>query len=314
MRNKVFVVGELNVDLIMTGQDVMPEWNREKLLDSFDMVLGSSSAITASVLAGLGADVALVSVVGDDSFGRFCTEQLRERGVDTQYVRVDPQQQTGVTLSLSTSRDRALLTYMGTISMVRREDVPDALFAEAAHVHFGSYYLQDGMRDSWAELFATARQSGIGTSFDTGWDIRGEWHAARIAELLAVTDWFVPSEDELLAIADADTLEQALAWLPQERGMVAVKRGARGAMLALRNGERIDMPPFRANPIDTTGAGDSFNAGLIYGKLGGMTGPELLRFACACGAMATERIGGAQTVPGLHDVERFIAERGNGTL
>ncbi|WP_135553493.1 carbohydrate kinase family protein [Paenibacillus cymbidii] len=309
MGKRVYILGELNIDLIATGRDVMPEWNREKLLDSFDMALGSSSAITASVLAGLGADVAMVSVVGDDAFGRYCLERLAANGVDTAHVRVDPQQQTGVTLSLSTAKDRALLTHMGAISELRPADVPDAMWTEAAHVHFGSYYLQDGMRGSWRDLFAAARERGITTSFDTGWDIREGWDAERIRALLAVTDWFVPSEDELLAICAAETLEQALATLPAARGMVAVKRGSRGAALVAPDGTRLDAAPLRANPVDTTGAGDSFNAGLIYGRLAGMADAELLRFAGACGAMATERIGGAQAVPSLADVRRFIAER-----
>lgn len=68
---KIVVVGELNVDVILAGTGVMPEWNREKLIDSFDVVLGSSSAITACALASLGAEVHFVSVVGEDDFGRF---------------------------------------------------------------------------------------------------------------------------------------------------------------------------------------------------------------------------------------------------
>ncbi|MED4957599.1 carbohydrate kinase family protein, partial [Paenibacillus macerans] len=75
-RPVVVVAGELNVDIIVSGGDVMPEWNREKMVDGFEVVLGSSSAITACALASLGADVRFVSVVGDDDFGAFWTGEL----------------------------------------------------------------------------------------------------------------------------------------------------------------------------------------------------------------------------------------------
>ena len=111
----VYVLGELNPDMIMTGKDLLPEFNREKLLDSCEIVLGSSSAITAANLAGLGLDVRFVSVVGDDPFGRFCLDELRRSGIDTRYVSVDPRWSTGVTLSFSTTSDRALMTHLGAI-------------------------------------------------------------------------------------------------------------------------------------------------------------------------------------------------------
>ncbi len=93
---RVFVLGELNVDLIFTGDDVTLEANREKLVDDFNQVLGSSSAITASVLAGLGYEVYFVGVVGKDPFGEFCIKELAAKGVRTDYVTVDSELKTGV--------------------------------------------------------------------------------------------------------------------------------------------------------------------------------------------------------------------------
>jgi len=306
MNKAVYVLGELNVDLIMTGDDVTPEWNREKLVSSFDMALGSSSAITACGLAGLGLDVRMVSVVGDDDIGVFCIERLREKGVDVEHVAVLQGVKTGVTLSLSTSRDRALLTYMGAISMLRPQYVPERMFEEAAHIHSGSYFLQENMRAHWYDLFAKAKARGITTSFDAGWDPSERWFKDDISKLLAVTDYFVPSEDEIMNIFGGTSLYETLDAVPAHAGRIAVKCGARGAVSKAPGKERISVPPFPVSPVDTTGAGDSFNAGYIYANLAGLDEREALRFACACGALATTRVGGASSVPSLRDVEALL--------
>lgn len=311
MKKTVYVLGELNVDLIVTGKDVTPEWNREKLVETFDLALGSSSAITACGLAGLGLDVRFVSIIGDDSFGDFCLGQLRNKGINTEHVIVSKEQQTGVTLSLSTAKDRALLTYMGSISQLQPEDLPKDLFDRADHIHFGSYFLQEKMQPHWEEVLRKAKEHGIQTSFDTGWDPYENWHKEEIGRLLMYTDWFVPSEDEFTRIfGTSDDLEQALRRLPEKRGVVAVKRGSRGALLLNRKGERTEIKAFKVTPIDTTGAGDSFNAGIIYASLMGIRGEDLLKFACACGALATQRLGGASSVPALREVEHFLENAG----
>jgi sugar/nucleoside kinase (ribokinase family) len=309
MPKNVYVIGELNVDIIMTGKDIMPELNREKLLDTFDILLGSSSAITATGLAGLGLNVFLVSIVGDDHFGHYCIDQLQKMGVDTRYVTIDPSLQTGVTLSISTEKDRALLTYMGAITQLTPELIPDELYTDANHIHFGSYFLQDGMRNHWTSLFKKALALDISTSFDTGWDLHGKWYREKISELIEYTELFIPSEDELLQIYDVDQLEDALARLPQNHKVATIKQGSKGAIMKVANGDVVSAKPFPVIPIDTTGAGDSFNAGLIYGYLAGKESEDMLQFACACGALATQRIGGASAAPNVQEVEAFMAIR-----
>lgn len=306
MTDVVYVIGELNVDLIATSEDIYPEWNKEKIIDSFDLVLGSSSAITACVLAGLGVEVKFVGIVGQDSFGCFCIEQLKERGVDTSYIVTEPSLKTGSTLSLSTKRDRALLTYMGSIPKLTPKHLSDDLFTEAHHIHFGSLYLQREMLPHWADLFKEAKKHGISTSFDTGWDPNDRWETEKVVELLAHTDIFIPSETEIKHIFGTDSLEDVILRLPKRRHHVIVKRGGKGSVLIDNKCNQLHVPAFKVTPIDTTGAGDSFNAGIIYGYLKKMKNKDLLTFANACGALATQRIGGASDIPTKEEVDEFI--------
>ncbi|WP_228469328.1 carbohydrate kinase family protein [Paenibacillus sp. JNUCC31] len=299
----VVIAGELNVDVIVSGKDVMPEWNREKMVDGFEIVLGSSSAITACALASLGADVRFVSVVGDDDFGKFCIAELQRMGVNTEHVTRLSGIKTGVTLSLSTPDDRGLLTYAGSIPLLTPDYIPESLLQQATHLHFGSYYLQDGMRPHWTELFSRLRANGISTSFDTGWDVSNQWDRKGICALLAVTDLFIPSEDELLHIFPADGVADVLdSMLPAVAGIVAVKQGSKGATLRELDGSTISRGSYTLTPVDTTGAGDCFNAGIIYGYLLGKRADELLRFANACGALSTLGIGGTGSLPTMEAV------------
>ena len=155
-------------------------------------------------------------------------------------------------------------------------------------------------------MFERASAKGITTSFDTGWDLSEDWNREAIEQLLPLTDWFIPSEDELLRIFSAASIDEAIRKLPEERGTIVIKRGSKGALLIKPDGTSMEAEPFPVTVIDTTGAGDSFNAGLIYGGVHGQELAEALRWACACGALATRRIGGAGEVPSPEEVWRFI--------
>ncbi|MBS4197713.1 carbohydrate kinase family protein [Lederbergia citri] len=306
MDRNIFILGEINADLIITGEDVTPELNREKLVDRFDQVLGSSSAITASCLAGMGYNVFFVGVVGNDPFGHFCLDQLQKNGVDTSYVTIADHLQTGVTVSLSTKDDRALLTYMGAISELTEENIPDDIYSKADHIHFGSFYLQEKMKKSWKTIFAKAKKHSISTSFDTGWDPHNSWDREVISEVIQLADYFIPSEDEILNIFNINGLDQIIDQLPELSGKVVVKRGKNGSIMIEESKDILEAPALKVNPIDTTGAGDSFNAGLIAGHLQNLKGIELLEMANASGALATQRIGGASNVPSMTEVKEFM--------
>ncbi|SEN87303.1 carbohydrate kinase family protein [Paenibacillus sp. OV219] len=305
--SKVIVIGELNVDLIFADSNITPEPNRERLVRDFRLALGSSSAIAAAGLAGLGLDVAFVSIVGDDEFGHFCLKELARLGVDVTHVAVDSSVRTGVTLSLTDGSDRSLLTYMGSIGSVTPAMIPMELFREASHVHFGSYFLQDAMRPHWLEVFQLAKACGMTTSFDAGWDPAEHWDRERLAALLAYTDWFIPSEEEALQVFEVGAVDELPGRLPAERGAVVVKCGSAGAVGIFADGRVEYAPPFTVVPVDTTGAGDSFNAGFIAAKLRDEPDREALEYANACGALSTLAIGGAGTVT-LDALARFWPE------
>jgi sugar/nucleoside kinase (ribokinase family) len=292
------ILGDCNPDVLVVGGDVTPAFGQEeKLVGSVSLVTGGSAAITAVAAARLGLSVALVAVVGADAAGEFMLAQLAREGVDTAAITVREDQPTGMTVALSRGADRAILTALGTIPSLAAPDVPAALLTAARHVHVSSYFLvEHTLGPGLAGLFAAARAAGTVTSLDTNWDPAGGWGGAQLREVLAQTSLLLPNEGEALRISGAADLDTAAGVLTGWGPDLVVKLGARGALCA--QGSRRDVAELDpVTPVDATGAGDCFNAGLIAGLAEGLPLAEAARLGCAAGALSTRAAGGTAAAP-----------------
>ena len=304
----ILVLGEINVDLILRAGHILPAFGQEHLVDDATLTLGGSSVICACGAARLGLQVGFVGVVGDDEFGRFMVREMHTRGVDVAHVIVDPAVKTGITVSLSTAADRAMLTYSGAIAALTTAQVDRRLLRRTRHVYVSSYFLQLGLQKGLPQLLAEAHSAGCTVSLDTGWDPAERWDGG-LRETLAVADLFMPNAIEAQAISGQNDLASAQAWLAQLVPAVAVKLGPAGA-IARRGEEVARASPPPVQPVDTTGAGDSFDAGCIYGYLAGWPLERTLRLACACGALTTRLPGGTNGQPTLQEALEAMGDDG----
>ncbi len=301
----ILVIGEINPDIILRGSDVTPVFGQvEKMVEHADLTIGSSSVITACGAARLGLKVAFIGVVGDDGYGRFMLDAMQKRGIDTSHCIVDPALQTGFTLILAKpDGDRAILTYSGTIAALKPQQVNRGLIGQARHLHVGSYFLLDGLRDGLPDLFATAHDHHGTTSLDTNWDPKEQWQAASI---LPHCDVLLPNAAEACRLAGCATLEDSLTCLADLVPTLAVKLGAEGGLVK-QGDEVIRKRPFPVDIVDTVGAGDSFNAGFLYGFIKQWSLAESLQLALACGSLSTQAAGGTTAQPRLAEALNFIA-------
>lgn len=285
----LLVVGDANPDLVLRG-DVVPRWGQaEQLLAAADLVLGGSAAIMACGAARLGVPTALLAAVGADLYGDFVRSALAARGVDTSRLcTVD--KPTGLSVILS-AHDRAILTLTGAIGALRPSDI---IFDGYAHLHVASYFLQPMLASGLADVFARARAAGVGTSLDTNWDPAQRWTGVR--EVLAYTDLFLPNEAELVAVTGIDDVETAAVELVRGGTTVALKAGAAGGVAWWPGGSCRRSGP-TVSVVDTTGAGDSFDAGFLAGRLRGLPVPECLAMAVAAGSLSTRAAGGTAAQP-----------------
>jgi sugar/nucleoside kinase (ribokinase family) len=296
----LLVIGDCNPDVLVLGDDVAPAFGQqEKLVDSMSLVVGGSASITAVAAARLGLRVALVAAIGDDAAGHFMLAELGRAGVDTTVMAVRAESPTGMTVALSRGDDRAILTAAGAIGTLTPADVPANLLPRARHVHVSSYFLLErSLGPGLAALLADARAAGASTSLDTNWDPAGTWGADFFPGVLAQTDLLLPNEAEALRIAGTTALPEAIASLTKAGGAIAVKLGARGALYASGPQQYVATPPPVA-AVDTTGAGDCFNAGLLAGLLNGFDPADALALGCAVGGASTRGVGGTGSSPEL---------------
>lgn len=303
---RVLVVGDANPDLILRG-DVVPRFGQaEQLLDDAALVIGGSAAITAHAFARLGRPVSLVAAVGKDTFGARICQDLALAGVTVDAVAHRIDQQTGLTVVLSRTDDRAILTLPGAIPTLTATEVQAAIAATLAvglrHVHVSSLFLHPSLARELPSLLADVRASGVTTSLDTNDDPSGGWHGVDV--LLPHIDVLLPNRGEAIALSGigGDDIARAAARLAASGPLVVVKDGTSGATAVRASGESVTVPAVPRVTVDTTGAGDTFDAAFLDSWLSELPLVECLNRAVLAGALAVSALGGTAGQPTSEDL------------
>lgn len=296
----VLVYGPLFCDLIFTALPQMPELGKEVYAGGFTLAVGGS-AIVAAALHRLGSNVGLIADLGSDPMSRVVSDLLDDLGLDQRLIRRHDYPLPQVTAALSFPQDRAFVS-----RFVRPETPRDlrALLAAhpARHIHVCGFLALEETPD----VVDLAHKAGMTASLDVGWDEQALRDPV-LRKAISSVDIFMPSKGELCAVMQTDdaeaALSQAVAMLPD--GVVVVKDGCHGA-IACQLGvcERVDALPVK--PVDTTGAGDSFDAGFLYAWLQGLPLVDCLRYGNVCGGLATTAAGGAVAAPTYEEIQQWL--------
>ena len=307
---RVLVVGDANVDLVLRG-DVVPRFGQaEQLLDSADLTLGSSAGIVAHGLARLGVPTSLAATVGDDEFGRLTRHWLTEAGVDVSPLGVHPTLPTGLSVILSAPADRSILTLLGSIPTLTGDAVRAASVG-VSHVHFASYFLLPSLAAALPSVLRTLRSRGITSSLDTNWDPSERW--AGLAAALPLVDILLPNLEELRAIAGAvgvtgSSDEQLARGLAALGPRLVVKAGREGGWCVAADSAVVHAPGLVLDARDTTGAGDSFDAGYLAAVASGVSDEAgRLRWATVAGSLSTRAAGGTPAQATLAELTAQLA-------
>ncbi|MGA7155635.1 MAG: sugar kinase [Acidobacteriaceae bacterium] len=290
------IAGETNLDLILYGLPENMPLERELLGTNFNMTLGGSSSILAHNLSILGARVGFTSQLGTDDMGDIALKHLAASGLDTSHISRHATG-TGVTLLLPHGSRRHILTYPGIMAQLTVADLDLPYLTSARHFHLSSLFLQTGLHPDLPELFNTLKAAGLTLSLDTNDDPADQWSSALLDPLLDKIDLLLPNEDELLKITRQPTVEQALDALSPRIPLIVVKCGSRGAIVQRGKqfgNQRDHVAPVLVTPIDTIGAGDSFNAGFLHSYLRGDDPVRAAAFGNLTGALSTQRPGGTE--------------------
>ncbi len=300
----IAIAGEINLDLILYGLPEQIPTERELLASRFSMTLGSSSAIVAHNLAALGSRVGFVTKVGDDELGKLALARLFTAGVDVTRVVRSEGAGSGVTVILPHERDRHILTYLGTISELRLQDLDLDYLASARHFHMSSLFLQRALAADVPAIFERMKSSGLTTSLDTNDDPDDRWDGVLDATLPHV-DILLPNQRE----ARTDDLPTAVKRLSARVKTLVVKLGARGAM-AVQEGQRFAAPAVSVQVVDPVGAGDSFDAGFLHRFVRGFDLETCLTFGNLCGAFSATACGGTEAFRDVRAMKEFLRNQG----
>lgn len=289
----IVIAGEVNLDLILYGLGEDIPLDREILASDFVMTLGSSSAILAHNISLLGVRTGFVTKCGDDAMGRIAMERLAESRVDlSRTLRAASDTKTGVTILLHHGRSKRILTYPGIMFEMTCADLDVDYLGAARHFHLSSLFLQRGLHAGLPDLLRALKQRGMTLSLDTNDDPEDRWDGV-LEEILPLVDILLPNDDEIRRIARRDTVDEALDLLAKQVPLIAVKCGSRGAIVQ-RGAERFTADPVSVTPVDTIGAGDTFNAGFLSAWLSGLDPQTCARAGNIAGALSTLRPGGTE--------------------
>lgn len=300
MSYDVLVYGPLFCDLIFTDLPDMPQMGTEIFAGNFTITIGGS-AIVAAGLQKLGAQVGLIADIGNDPMSRLVANLLDDLHIDRTLVREHPHPLTQLTVALSFPEDRAFITRF-------EKPKSPANLAEILRDNPVDYLHMYGFLAVFDEPNACqiAHEAGTKVSMDPGWD-EDALRDTRLHHMVTELDYFMPSRSELCFMMDEtdyeDALEKALGEM--KYGSIIMKNGAEGA-LAYGSNLREFAPPLAVNPIDTTGAGDAFDAGFLYALTQNYDTKTCLDYGAICGALTTTAIGGATGTPTLDEVKKWL--------
>lgn len=299
---QVIALGEILIDFIALDA------GKSEDVSGFLKMPGGAPANFCVALARLGASAGMVTKVGDDPFGRYLAGVLKKEKVDTSQVKFCDAK-TGIAfVFLSKAGERSFLFYRDATSdfMLSPQDISADYFSNARVFHFSSAMLMSPLTSEVLfKAIKIAKKKGVKVSFDPNLRRGHPLPGDRLEKALRETDYILLTDDEARELTGKKDNKRAAEALLENAEIVALKMGARGSYLT-DGDEHAYARPFRVKSVDTTGAGDGYDAGFVYGILKGWNLRKTGTFANAVGALVTTKKGAMTALPTKKEVDEFI--------
>ncbi len=294
---KIWVLGDAVVDLLPDGEG--------RLLQC----PGGAPANVAVGIARLGGKSAFIGRVGDDPFGRFMAKTLADEGVDVNHMRLDPAHRTStVVVDLDDHGERSFTFMVRPSADLFLEPADLPTFSAGEWLHVCSIALSaEPSRSATFQAMDAIRKAGGNVSFDPNIrpDLWPDENALRrcLEQALQSADVVKLSVEELAFLTGDADVSEGLNTLMQRcpARLVLVTQGKDG-VIAWDQGAVKHYPATPVQCVDTTGAGDAFVAGLLYGLAAGQELVPAIALAQRCGALATTAKGAMTALPWQHDL------------
>jgi sugar/nucleoside kinase (ribokinase family) len=307
----VTCVGNIVADIIAKTVDKLPEEGKLDLIEQIELHLGGCASNAAVDLQKLGVSAAVIGKVGNDGFGSFVINEMKNNGVNVEGIKKSDTSRTSASVvSVHSSGERSFLHHIGSNAEFSNDDIDFSVIQNSKIVFVAGALLMpafDG--EPSAEILKKSKEAGIITVMDTAWDSTGKW-MEKIKPCLPHLDYFIPSYEEAEKISGKSNPEEiADVFLKEGTQTAVIKLGSKGCFIKNKNGDKYSIAAFEGiKAVDTTGAGDAFAAGFITGILNGWDLYSTGKFANAVGAHCVMALGATSGIKSKEEILKFILE------
>lgn len=303
----VMCLGIFVADALAKPITKIPQWRQLELIEQVELHTGGCANNTGTGLARLGLKVGAMGKVGTDGFGDFILKHLTTEGLDVRGVCRDDKVNTSFTfVMIAPDGERAFFHYVGANGAFALEDVDFSLIGEAKILHVaGSFVMPALDGEPTAQVLKRAKEMGVITCLDTVYN--GAIDAYKTLEpSLPYLDYFLPSIDEAsLMTGEESPADIAQFFIDRGVGTIGLKMGAEGSYLQNAT-EKVRVPAFKIDVVDTSGAGDSWIAGFLAGVTKGYDLEQSARLGSAMGALCATAIGTTAGLRTMEETESFM--------
>ncbi len=302
----IVVIGDINIDVNLTIP-AYPMPGHEAIATSIQMHTGGSAVNTAIALAQMDMDVGFIGRIGRDALASQALKDLKKAGVDCSHIQVDPKVSTGlIFIAVTVDGERTMFGARGANAFTEATAIDPDYFSNCRWIHLSGYsflsYHQYKTVSTVLDLAENSPYTRVSLDIGTEPALRAR---TQMMEVLPRLEVIFPNETELALLSGGRSIAESLDYLLDggRANAVVTKRGDRGSILAVGN-KRLEVPAFNINVKDTTGAGDSFNAGVVLGRLVGLSWEASVALGNALGGLVT-----AQEGAGAHAINRNAVTR-----
>lgn len=308
-RLDVVGLGEICVDYVIRVKE-FPQPDEKIFMLNSSTFAGGVTANFVVAISRLGGKAGFIGGVGEDSYGSFLIDTLRREGVDISCLKVYGERRTAVNfLLVNDVGEKVIIQDPNLLENVPGEEYIDSRVAsyikDSKVLHTTAIKFEPTLK-----AVKIARDGGVTVSFDMEKHVVDTYGWDRLVELLRYTDILMPNKLGLRTLTGrGDLLDAARQLLDKGPRLVVVTMGGEGS-IAVTTSKVVRVPAFKIKPVDTTGAGDAFNAAFIYAHvIKGLDLEESSIFANAAAAIKCLKMGAQSGLPKLEDVMRFLEER-----
>ena len=303
---EILLFGDINIDTVWPVSE-FPTPGRDAYAKSVSVGIGGAVVNTAIVLDKLGQQTGLLASVGKDIWAEKAAETLNKTTINQAYVKVKPDHTTGlIFLIVTPDGERTMYSCRGANVQFESADIDEDVIKNSAMLHISGYALVESPQKEAAwRAVELARRYNIPICLDTGLDpaIHNPKDLCQLMPDLAICVTGLKETAELFKLSKPEEAADHLLSLGVK--LAAIKLGERGSYIATRN-EKFQCPAFNVDAVDTTGAGDSFTAGLIYGWSKGMSLRSTALMGSLLGALAASVYGAGLALPGKIQAVEFL--------